>query len=74
MTFGFTIYKFEKFLNEDVNFTIEWCFNVTEAHEVYTTPRRVFFNLPGSHIQLCDYMFTDEKPVEVKGLFDSFFI
>ncbi|XP_060607747.1 protein odr-4 homolog [Ruditapes philippinarum] len=38
-----------------------------EAHEVYTTPRRVFFNLPGSQIQLCDYMFTDEKPVEVKG-------
>lgn len=38
-----------------------------ENQEVYTTPRRVFFKLPGSQIELCDYMFTDEKPVEVKG-------
>ncbi|KAL4219339.1 hypothetical protein ACF0H5_021919 [Mactra antiquata] len=39
----------------------------TEKLEVYTTPRRVFFKLPGTSIQLSDYMFTDEKPIEVKG-------
>ena len=26
---------------------------------------RVFFKLPGSNIQLCDYMFHDEKVTEV---------
>ncbi|KAH3798653.1 protein odr-4 homolog [Dreissena polymorpha] len=38
-----------------------------ETHEVYSTPRRVFFQLPGSSLQLCDYMFQDEKFTEVRG-------
>ncbi|WAR31585.1 ODR4-like protein [Mya arenaria] len=38
-----------------------------ESHEVYSTPRRVFFPLPGTSLQLCDYMFQDEKASEVKG-------
>lgn len=34
---------------------------------MYSTPRRVFFSLPGTNLQLCDYMFQDEKLSEVKG-------
>ena len=34
---------------------------------MYSTPRRVFFSLPGTNLQLCDYMFQDEKLLEVKG-------
>lgn len=33
--------------------------------ENYNTPMRVFFQLPGSNIRLCDYMFADEKVQEV---------
>lgn len=38
-----------------------------EQPEVYTSPRRVFFQLPGTSLELCDYMFQDEKLNEVKG-------
>lgn len=34
---------------------------------MYSTPRRVFFPLRDTALQLCDYMFQDEKLSEVKG-------